>query len=211
MMKELIKKTQQFLQNNLKATDYDNEEIQYRYEHSLRVANISLKLAKEEGASEKIVVLGCLLHDVGKFNTNNNLEHGRVSAKIAKEFLQTQQLSEKEINDICYAIAVHVDGECGYEYEDTLESKIVSDSDNIDRYGAYRIYQHMSWDSKETKRIKEEIAIIEKRLEKLNKFINSNILETDSGNRWFKEHLELQKHYFDNYLKELKLTKSPEL
>ena len=122
-MESIIDKAQKFLFDHLSESDYDYDEIEYRYEHSLRVANIGLDLSRLENANEKVAVIGCLLHDVGKFDTDDNKEHGRVSAEVARNFLNTLSLSQKEIDDICYAIAVHVDGECGYEYEETLFHK----------------------------------------------------------------------------------------
>ncbi len=127
----------------------------YRYEHSLRVSHIGKQISEVEGADTFIVEIGCLLHDVGKFQTEVNRDHGRVSAKVAKVFLETLNLSNKQIDDICYAIAVHVDGEAGYSYEETLESKIVTDSDNIDRFGAYRIYQSLDCDNIKQMKIEE--------------------------------------------------------
>jgi uncharacterized protein len=183
------------------------EEKDYRVEHSLRVANIGKYLAEIEGGNMKIVVLGCLLHDVGKFDTEDNMEHGRVSASVAREFLKGTSLNQKEIDDICYTIAAHVDGKCGYDYEETLESKIVSDSDNLDRFGAYRIYQTMTWDKESTE------GTIEKRMEAVKRKIQKRIelrdeydLETKTANEIWKEYLNYQIEYFKRYLKELEIT-----
>lgn len=209
-MNDIIKRTQEFLYSHLKESNDTMEEIKYRYEHSLRVANIGLSLANSEGANQKIVTIGCLLHDVGKFDTVENIEHGRVSARVAREFLSTLSLSENEVNDICYAISVHVDGKCGYEYEDTLEAKIVSDADNIDRFGAYRIYQQMNWDIKNSNRdLDQEKDNIKTRIKRLQKYYESNVLETESGNNWFEKQLELQIEFYKRYLNELEKTVSP--
>lgn len=208
-MIKIINMTQKFLYDHLCESGYDYNEVKYRYEHSLRVTNIGLSLSKLENANSNITVLGCLLHDVGKFDTNDNLEHGRVSGKVARKFLETLDISQKEINDICYAIDIHVDGKCEYEYEETLESKIVSDSDNIDRFGAYRIYQRMIWDQNNDKTIEEKISDVEELLERLNKYYNGDILETKSGNKKFKEQLDLQIHFYNKYLDELRMTKLP--
>jgi uncharacterized protein len=211
-MKELIDRTQKFLYDHLCGSNYSDNEIKYRYDHSLRVTNIGLALCGEEDADKKITAIGCLLHDVGKFDTEDNMEHGRVSAKVARGFLETLDLTENEIDDICYAIAVHVDGKSGYDYEETLESKIVSDSDNIDRFGANRIQQSTIWELNDgDKSIEEKIKGVEKLLEKLNRYYNGNILETESGNKKFKEQLALQIHFYNSYLDELKITKVPEL
>lgn len=209
-MKDIIERTQKFLHDHLYGSDFDVIEVKYRYEHSLRVANIGLELSKKENANQKVAVLGCLLHDVGKFDTNENIEHGRVSAEIARKFFETSDLTQKEINDICYAIAVHVDGKCGYEYESTLESKIVTDADNIDRYSSCKIQQRKVWELKEEeKSIEKKINEVEKYLKKLKNYLNLDFLETETGNKWFKEKVEVQIHFYNEYLKELRMTKSP--
>lgn len=209
-MIKIMDRTQKFLHDHLCESGYDNNEVKYRYEHSLRVANIGLELATLENANKKITVLGCLLHDVGKFDTNDNMEHGRISGKVARKFLETLDLSQKEIDDICYAIDMHVDGKSGYEYEETIESKIVSDSDNIERFGAYRIFLRMKWElNDENKSIKQRILEVEGLLLRLNKYYKGNVLETYSGNIKFKERIELQIDFYNKYLDELKMTKLP--
>lgn len=211
-MNEMIAKTQEFLYNHFLKSGYDQKEIKYRYDHTLRVANIGLELAKSENADLKIIVLGCLLHDVAKFDTDIAVEHGRISARVAKPFLKALNLSKREIGDICYAIAAHVDGKCGYEYEETLEEKIVSDADNIDRFGANRICQQAIWDlNYEEKTIEEKTGDIKNKLEKLNKYYDANVLQTKAGNSRFKEQLRLQIYFYDEYLKELRITKFPTL
>lgn len=107
---------------------------------------------------------------------------------------------------------IPIDGKCGYEYEETLESKIVSDADNIDRFGAYRIYQRMIWEQNgDKKTIEEKIADVENLLERLDRYYNGNILQTESGNIKFKEQLELQIHFYNKYSNELRMTKLPTL
>ena len=209
-MIKILDRTQKFLHDHLCESGHDHNEVKYRYEHSLRVANIGLELATLENANKKITVLGCLLHDVGKFDTNDNMEHGRISGKVARKFLETLDLSQKEIDDICYAIDMHVDGKSGYEYEETIESKIVSDSDNIERFGAYRIFLRMKWElNDENKSIEQRILEVEGLLLRLNKYYKGNVLETYSGNIKFKERIELQIDFYNKYLDELKMTKLP--
>lgn len=209
-MIKILDRTQKFLHDHLCESGHDHNEVKYRYEHSLRVANIGLELATLENANKKITVLGCLLHDVGKFDTNDNMEHGRISGKVARNFLETLDLSQKEMDDICYAIDMHVDGKSGYEYEETIESKIVSDSDNIERFGAYRIFLRMKWElNDENKSIAQRTLEVEGLLLRLNKYYKGNVLETYSGNIKFKERIELQIDFYNKYLDELKMTKLP--
>ncbi|MBN4050981.1 MAG: phosphohydrolase [Alkaliphilus sp.] len=209
-MQEIISKTQEFLCNHLMKSECDQKEVKYRYDHSLRVANIGLELAELENADKKIIVLACLLHDVAKFDTDTPVEHGRISARVAKPFLETLNLSQREISDTCYAIASHVDGKCGYEYQETLEGKIVSDADKIDRFGAHRICQQAIWDlDYEEKTIEEKMKETKNKLEKLRKYDDASVLQTKIGNSKFKEKLRLQIYFYDEYLKELRITKLP--
>ncbi len=214
-MVDIIDRIGEFLYKHLLEVGHDYNEIKYRYEHSLRVSNIGLELAKLENANKKVTIIACLLHDVGKFDTNDNIDHGRVSARIARNFLLKLDLSQAEIDDICYAIAAHVDRKCGYEYKETLEAKIVRDSDTIDRFGVCRINQRLIWDQMEAKQadkgkiIESKINDIEEFLKKLNRYDNEYNLETNSGNKKIKERLKLQMCFYDKYLLELKMTKNP--
>ncbi|ERJ12863.1 HD domain-containing protein [Haloplasma contractile] len=209
MSKDLISRVNDFLIKHLNQADVKDSEIQYRYEHTLRVANVGTQLARDEGANIKVVTVACLLHDVGKYDTNENREHGRVSARVARPFLETLGLSPKEINDISYAIAIHVDGEAGYDYEETIESKIVTDADNIDRFGAYRIYKYMQHLHTEQKPIPELKREVSERIERLNQFRKDQILQTKSGNEWFNKQLDLGIRYYKNYMEQLTNTSLP--
>ncbi|QVK19338.1 HD domain-containing protein [Mycoplasmatota bacterium] len=218
-MKEIIKKTEKFLYMYLNeanerlpidAKPIPVEEIKYRYEHSLRVANVGIKLAEREGANKRVVTLGCLLHDVGKYDCEKNIDHGRQSAKVARSFLETLNLTKKEIDDICYSIAVHVDGIAGYEYEDIIEAEIVTNADNIDRFSAYRIYQQMAWDYRNGSfPVNQEKDRILKRIERLQNLYDTFHLKTKSGDEWFKENVKFQIQFYKRYLKQLEITIVP--
>jgi len=209
-MQKLINQTQEFLYDVLSQSEYDQHEIDYRYEHSLRVANIGLDLAVKEKANKKVVVLGCLLHDLGKFESEKGIDHGRVSAELAKPYLKTLNLSEKEITDICFSIATHVDGKAGYEYEDIIEAKIVTDADNIDRFSSSKILQTRLWDLNEVpKTTDEKMVSIQTLIKKLEGYTVKDRLETSSGNHLFKEKLDLQLHFYSSLLRDLKMTTTP--
>lgn len=206
-MEHMIKQCHEFLISHISEANMSEDEKNYRIEHSIRVANIGKFLAERENANVKIVVIGCLLHDVGKFDTEDNMEHGRVSANVAREFLKDTSLSQKEIDDICYAIAVHVDGKCGFDYEETLESKIVSDSDNLDRFGALRIYQTMAWDKESIEgTIENRIKAVRRKIDHRIKLRDEVNLETKTANEIWKDYLEYQIEYFERYLEELQIT-----
>ena len=162
--------------NELKAMEFLRQQIwkhneingstkSYRYEHSLRVAEIGRWIAKLEGLDAETLVLGCILHDVGTFDSvENPKEHGRISAKITREFLNTLDLSEERIEEISYGIAIHVDDKADFEGKRTALNESIGDSDNIDRFDVYRIYDNLLY-------LKFEEMTIEEKLNHVNKVI----------------------------------------
>ena len=55
----------------------------YRWKHTLRVAQFGKVIAENEIADVELVVAACLLHDIAWFDTNaeNSREHGRIGAQ----------------------------------------------------------------------------------------------------------------------------------
>ena len=206
-MQEVLEKAICFLEEKLNnSTSIDAVEKKYRLEHSLRVANIACSIAKKEGQDVFITTLAAILHDVGKFDTEENIEHGRVSADVALVFLKTLNISKKQLDDIHFCIASHVDGCAGYEYENIPEADTVSDADNIDRFGVYRIYQQLTWDNVEALpalECAEKYSII---AEKTERFREANTLSTSTANEMFRKNLDIQIGFYKNLAEELKQT-----
>ncbi len=96
-------------------------------------------IAENEDADVELVVASCILHDIAWFDTNsdNSREHGRIGSEKAKPILESLGYNKEQIDTICYAISTHVDE----DNPETLEAKIISDADNVDRFGPYRILQ----------------------------------------------------------------------
>lgn len=208
---QLIEKLKKFLLDSLQKSSHDNSEINYYYEHSLRVANIGSTLADKENANKKIVIVACLLHDLAIFNVSENQDHGRESAKLARPFLETLDLTKTEIDDICYAIGYHFDGNSGYNYVHTLEASIVSDADNIDSFGmssAYRFINKLEKYPKEKKI--EKLKRHEKKLASFKRLCIAvtsaggivRPLETKTGCAWFRDQLELQLSIYQRLIEE---------
>ena len=206
-MSELFDKCINFLRDKLNSsTKIDDVEKLYRFEHSMRVASIAKAIAEKEGHDVFITTVAAILHDVGKFDTDINADHGRVSADVARPFLKTLGISQKQEDDIHFCIAVHVDGKAGYEYPDIIEAETVSDADNIDRFGVYRIYQQMSWDRAETKTSADNIAQYQERIKRLENLRDTFILATPTANEMFRNNLRLQIEFYTNLVTELELT-----
>lgn len=160
----------EFLKQQIWKHDEINEsEKRYRYEHSLRVAEIGRRIAKSEGLNEEILALGCILHDVSTFDSMENpKEHGRVSAKTSREFLKSLDLQEEKIEEICYGIAIHVDDKADFEGERTVLSESIGDSDNIDRFDVYRIYENLQYLKFDEMLLNDKLEHVNKVIQKLN-------------------------------------------
>lgn len=159
-------KAMEFLKNQIWKRDEISESAKmYRYEHSLRVAEIGRRIAKSEGLDVEMLALGCMLHDVSTFDSMENpKEHGRVSAKTSREFLQSLDMPEEKIEEICYGIAIHVDDKADFEGERTVLIESIGDSDNIDRFDVYRIYDSLQY-------LKFDEMMLPDKLDHVNKVI----------------------------------------
>jgi len=210
-MDDLLQKAVDFLKTTLKnCKNIDDKEKQYRHEHSMRVAAIARHIAEQEKQDALVSTVAAILHDVGKHETNVHIDHGRVSADVAMDFLKTSGLSDKQVKDIHYCIAKHVDDNAGYDYEKIPEAKTVSDADNIDRFGVFRIFQSLQWDKADTMPALELAAFYEEQNLKRNKFKNECKLSTDTANRLFQHNLQIQIDFFDNLVREMKITDFPD-
>jgi len=201
-MNKYYEEAKKFLKNYLFSKDnIDEVEKQYRYEHTLRVATLGKEIAEKEGLNEFIVVLGCLLHDVGKFDTEIGIDHGRVSAKVARGFLNTLELSQEVVDEICYGIAIHVDGKADFEFNSTVECEIISDCDNIDRFDALR------WDKFETLSNEDAITLLKNRIERLQQLLKEKF-STKTSTEYFHENVNMQIAYHKQLLKQYESTYS---
>jgi uncharacterized protein len=180
--------------------------VDYRWQHTLRVAQFGKVIAENEGVDVESVVAACLLHDIAWFDTDaeNNREHGRIGAGKARPFLVSLDYSSRRIKNICYSIAAHVDE----DNPKTLEAKIVSDADNVDRYGPYRILQ---WCYSDIKNYEKLAAKLSERIPRLEQYREENPLYTSTGQQLFAEQLNLQLRFFSEFVGEKKLSVIPQI
>lgn len=199
MREEVIKKTINFLWENLqKSVNFeDNCEraVQYRFEHSLRVANIGKTIAISEGLDVERLVVGCLLHDIGyslELKTDEDYKnHGRLGSKIARDFLNTLGYSKEEADEICFGIAIHVDDKADFEFARTPLALSISDSDNIDRFDAYRLYEGFHLASYRDISLNDQEEFIQKRLTGLER-LKTYKFATPTANKLWNEKLDYQ-------------------
>ncbi len=178
----------------------------YRWQHTLRVAQFGKVIAENEGVDVELVVAACLMHDIAWFDTTaeNNREHGRIGAIKARPLLERLGFSQRRIKNICYSIASHVDE----DDPETLEAKIVSDADNIDRFGPYRILQWCYSDIDDYTKLAGKLS---ERIPRLEQYREENPLFTSTGQQLFAEQLNLQLRFFSEFVGEKKLSVIPQI
>lgn len=176
----------------------------YRWQHSLRVTQFGRVIAENEGADVQLVSAACLLHDLAWFDTgiHDSREHGRIGARIARPFLEECGYPSGEVENICYSIATHVD----VEDPETLEARIVSDADNVDRFGPYRVLQMCFSNLGDYDQLAD---ILSQRITRLEQYRRKNPMFTTTGKQLFKEQLQLQINFFRAFVGEKKLTIFP--
>lgn len=206
-----VEKTLEFLKKRLKNSDFFREEPSegaYRLEHSVRVARIAAEIAREEGLDEELLTIAGLLHDVAygeNFPDGYDWKnHGRDSARIARPFLESLGLSKGEVNEICYAIAIHVDDRADFEWERTAFSETVGDADNIDRFDTYRIYDTLRFLEFERLSAEERLKWLKDRMEKLER-LGTMPLGTPTANLMWREKIDFQKAFFGRLLRQMEL------
>jgi uncharacterized protein len=183
----------------------------YRWQHTLRVTQYGIQIAEAEGAKVELVTAGCLLHDSEWFVDGqsgfDHRGHGRYAAQVVRPFLEQVGYSPAEVDNICYSVAVHVDGQAGYEHEHTLEERAVSDADNVDRFGALRT---IFWCLDELSNYDALATKLVKRIRRLEEYRVQQVMETKEGNRLFNQQLDHQIAFFKRVIAEHELTRLPE-
>ena len=189
--KELIRKTEQFLEENfasMKGDEKTSADAAYRLEHSYRVANIGRTIAEKEGLDETAMVIACLLHDVAYSRALSAPEefrgHGRISARMARPFLNALGLTEEQTNDICYGIAIHVDDEADFVWRRTVFAETVSDADNIDRFDVYRIYEGLHYADFHAMTLEEKQSKVDTMLRQLEKLKDFPMATATAKEMW---------------------------
>jgi putative nucleotidyltransferase with HDIG domain len=180
--------------------------VDYRWQHTMRVAQFSKVIAENESADVELVLVASLLHDIAWFDTNaeNSREHGRIAAEKARPFLESLGYSGTQIRNICYSIASHVDE----DNPDTPEARVLSDADNVDRFGPYRILQWCFADIKDYELL---AAKLNERIKRLEQYREENPLYTPTGWQLFAEQINLQLRFFNEFVGEKKLSVMPQI
>ena len=204
--------------------DTTNPHIKGKIYHSIRVSEISLKIAKKLKLDEeeiKLAELIGILHDIGRFEQYTkyktfkdlkSIDHGMLGVKILKEnnYIRKYIKEHKYDQIIEKAINNHnkFQVEKGLSEKEELFTKIIRDADKLDIfYEAEEIFWKNEKEEIESSKISEKVynefmskRIIENSLKQnnLDKFIGIISFIYDIN---FKESLEIIKE--QNYIKKI--------
>ena len=214
MNADLIRAAEAFLSDVFAASTYlqsSPTERDYRLEHSYRVANIAGKIAEAEGFNKTNAVIAGLLHDISYCDEmktrEDRVNHGRRSAAIVRPFLKSLGLSELEVNEICYGIAIHVDDHADFEWERTPFSETVGDADNIDRFDAYRIYESLQFIQFSEMPLADKLSRVNSTIEKLTRYKDIN-LGTETATKLWVQRLNFQLSFYEKLRAQLNSSNS---
>lgn len=213
---------QAFLWEHLAAADASDGAKRYRFEHCLRVAKIGRVVAERAFLDAELLELGCLLHDVGKYDAEVPVDHGRAGALVVRDWFDEVGFRGAAADEVVQGIAMHVDGlfnpreddqgsgrnAAGVEY---LRFKrppgpvaaSIADCDNIDRFGAYRIADTLAYVQFMEKSTDEQREFIEGYLENLRGLYDYEC-STDAAQDLWTDRLDFQQEYFVRLLGEIR-------
>jgi len=130
---QIIKNTEAFVKNALK-----NAEGGHDWFHILRVWNNAKLIAKNENVDGFVVELGALLHDIADSKFHDGDE--TIGPKIAREFLENQQVDESIIVHIENIISnISFKGGNFEQQFNSPELEVIQDADRLDAIGAVGI------------------------------------------------------------------------
>ena len=206
-MCSIIDSAQKYVKQRF-LTELEREHGYYRYTHTLRVAQIGREIACAEGVDEEMVVLSCLLHDVGYAECRcqqDYEDHGLLSARIAEKFLLGEGYDPVKTESVCYGIRVHTQEEEKRVRKANALEETVSDADNIDRFGSYRLYKMLQSDGIDQHSCREAAELAGKREERV-RFLRSLPFATSTAQKLWNEKLDLWETFYGQLKAQMETT-----
>jgi uncharacterized protein len=102
----------------------------YTYEHTLRVRNLAIAMARQVGADLEVVEMAALLHDIGKPVDG---PHGDIGAQRAQAVLKDLCIDGPIRSRVCDLVRTHLAPDPAYP----VENLVLSDADYIDANFGY--------------------------------------------------------------------------
>jgi uncharacterized protein len=110
------------------------------WDHTLRVHNLCLHIGKKEKADLEILEIAAFLHDIGRpceDEQKGEVCHAQKGAEMAGDLLAKLNFEKEKIDKVIHCIEAHRFR--GTKIPQSLEAKILFDSDKLDSIGAVGI------------------------------------------------------------------------
>lgn len=148
MLEDYIERLKPYV-NELFKEDSSGHDIS----HLVRVMNNALYIQEKEGGDRVIIGISAFLHDIHRIMENEinspNKEYVFVSPKDSipkvKEILSNIDLTEEQVNKICFCIEHHEEYNWNGKNVDDINTLILQDADNLDAIGAIGIGRAFSY------------------------------------------------------------------
>ncbi|MDD5110238.1 MAG: HD domain-containing protein [Patescibacteria group bacterium] len=126
-MENIVAQTEAFVHDAfLKHPHYSFNDWTIMYNHSVRVKDTALQIAKHVPCDGTALAIGALLHDIGKTyvadETTLRQKHENFNIVMSEKFLQTLELPPEQLEKIKEAVA---------HTGESVELKIIEDADTL--------------------------------------------------------------------------------
>ncbi|MBY5033729.1 HD domain-containing protein [Streptococcus gallolyticus] len=203
---DILRETEIFVESRLAS-----EASGHDWWHIVRVRNMAIRLAREEGADSFICQLAALLHDLSDEKIAGTEEQGLA---IVRQWLINQEAAEEIISEILDIIQkMSFKGGTQLDAQLSLEGQVVQDADRLDALGAIGIARTMAYSGNKSRLIhnpnlspRQQMTLEEYRSGRdtaINHFYEKllllkNYMNTETGQR-----LAAERHAFmEAYLKQ---------
>jgi uncharacterized protein len=200
---------QEFVHDYLQASVETEEEggrmrwypwhsAEYRFNHIRNVVDLSVEIARKEGANVDVTRVAALFHDIAKLEAEQD-EHAEVGATIAREYLTTHgDYPQSFVEQVAAAVRDH--SYQGNLMDLSLETRCLIEADILDKIGANGatlLLLRMGYESRTHMDAAEMVERVVERGVDAKERIESDAAESIAHRRlkrarWFKEWLEAE-------------------
>lgn len=126
---------------------FKNDSSGHDISHLIRTMNTALYIQGKEGGDKIIIGISAFLHDVHRIMQNRSGKFVSPEDSIGKvkEILHHTDLTEEQLNKICYCIEHHEEYNWNGNNEEDINTLILQDADNLDAIGAIGIGRAFSY------------------------------------------------------------------
>jgi len=170
----------------------------HNWAHAYRDTLNAIVIGEAEGADMSIVLPAITMHDIGFLYGASPEQHGEIGAERVAEFLKEADAhyNDDQIEAIASCIRTHK-GSIHGKHPEGLEAKVVADSDLLEKFGPFGVYQ--------TVRTYAEFNwSIDKAIERGDRILTAE-LETETG----KKLAEPGRQFVADFYRELKEANEP--